>query len=248
MTLIQRRTLYISFFLIFFVVTPLLLAYSSGYRFNLKKKKIYETGSLLIETIPTASQVTLEGTPLTTVTPVILNTLKEGFYHIEISKPGFTVWRKSMYIDAKFTTFVKGVRLFPVSIIPLEFTPAKTILARTDLFVPKALSPNSQESLLIQRLELWVSTVTSDNKPRNIFLTRFSTHIKKAMYLDDTNILVLAGNTFYNVERDSRDVRNITELYTSKDPILDFGYESNKVYYTVQNPQGTRVYYFDITK
>lgn len=248
MTLIQRRLLYLSFFALFFVLAPILIAYSSGYRFSFRKNQIYETGSLSVESIPSSADVWLDGQNLQQTTPLILNNLKERFYAIEVKKQGFTTWRKNIFVSAKLTSFVGGVRLFPTPITPIEFTPAKTILARRDLFQPNGLSPNRNETLVIQGLELWVAPTVAVTTPSNLFLTRFSRPIRKAIYLDGNNILALVDNIFLNIERDSRDTRVITEVYVSPKDIIDFGYENGKVYFTTQEQSATKVYYFDIEK
>lgn len=244
MTLGQRRILYLTFFLIFFIFTPIILAYSSGYRINIKKKKVYETGSIVIDSEPREAQVAIDGAEIKDLTPAIINDLKEGYYGIEISKPGFTAWRKRLFVSAKLTTFVEGARLFPLAVSVSEVIPAKTILARNGFFAPKPLSPNKKEILITEGLELWI-----ERAEEKTFLTRFSRDIKKAAFIDENNMLVLVGSEFYNVEKDGRDLRNVTSVYRSPfDNITDFALESATVYFKVKDKNEMKVFYFDLEK
>ena len=52
MTLQKRRILYSFFILLFFILAPILISYSLGYRYNLTKGIIEKTGVIFIKSFP----------------------------------------------------------------------------------------------------------------------------------------------------------------------------------------------------
>ena len=52
-----RRTIYILFIVIFLIAAPLVVLYSEGYRYNLKRGKIQKTGILIISSLPKKADI-----------------------------------------------------------------------------------------------------------------------------------------------------------------------------------------------
>ena len=44
----------------FFIVAPILVAYSEGYRFDFEKMKIVATGGIYVRTFPSADKITID--------------------------------------------------------------------------------------------------------------------------------------------------------------------------------------------
>ena len=57
--LIYRRITYSLFIILFLIVTPLIIFYTQGYRFNFKNQHIQQTGILVISSNPKKADITL---------------------------------------------------------------------------------------------------------------------------------------------------------------------------------------------
>ncbi len=112
MNIRTRRLIAIVFFLIFIIVTPTLILYTAGYRYNIKKQKLNAYGSLVIKTEPSNAQVTVSGLEKDYSTPARINNLNENSYTIDVTKDGYFPWRKTLPVLVQETTFAEDIILF----------------------------------------------------------------------------------------------------------------------------------------
>lgn len=117
-----RRLIYFSFIIIFFIVTPLTLLYTMGYRWNFYKNSLDKIGGLVIRTQPALVNIKINDLKITKKTPWRSNSLLPNLYQISITKPGYQNWQKQLNIRSGETTFAEHIYLFlnpqtPVSII-----------------------------------------------------------------------------------------------------------------------------------
>ncbi len=110
-----RRVIYINAIILFFVASPLLLFYISGYRFDLYQKAVRTTGSIFITTEPEDAEVFLNNDLIDTKTPLRLNHLTPNFYSIRIEKEHFQNYHKKLEVREKETTFLENIILWPES-------------------------------------------------------------------------------------------------------------------------------------
>ncbi|KKQ57547.1 MAG: hypothetical protein US74_C0003G0014 [Parcubacteria group bacterium GW2011_GWA2_38_13] len=111
MKLITKRFLYSFFILLFFIITPVILAFASGYRFNTKMLKFEKTGSLIVESVPKNSNIFINGKLYKTKTPAKINYLLGDAYELEINKNGYFPWKNNIKIVSNLVTFIKTVYL-----------------------------------------------------------------------------------------------------------------------------------------
>lgn len=124
--------LFAIFVLIFAVAAPLLLLYTSGYRYDFKKRKIVKTGNILIDSLPNGATIYLNGEvqkprfhlsifpykeilgwqKLGGTTPAIITNLTPNEYLIEVKRPNYQTWTKKLSVHGGLTTFAKKVLLF----------------------------------------------------------------------------------------------------------------------------------------
>lgn len=119
-----RRTITIAFFLFFFIVSPLLLLYASGYRYDFKRGTLLRTGNIFIEATDVKdATVYIDNKPYSELLnkKLFLKNLTPGDYTIRIEKEGYTTWEKKLRVDGTLTTFLKDVVLFLTS-KPVEIT------------------------------------------------------------------------------------------------------------------------------
>ncbi|MCB9802708.1 PEGA domain-containing protein [Candidatus Nomurabacteria bacterium] len=112
MSIILRRLTYLSFFLAFIIVAPLLIFYSLGYRYNFDKHLIEKNGAFFVKSYPRNSNIFIDGEKTKFKTPAQVTNVKTGTHLVEIKKEGFDTWQKNLNIIAGETTFIEDVTLF----------------------------------------------------------------------------------------------------------------------------------------
>lgn len=138
----HRRAFLAFFILAFLVLAPAVIFYTSGYRWNAKKGMIERNGTLILDTQPPDASISLNGEMIPERTPVTLQNVAPGTYHIKLERDGYTSWEKTLDVRPERVTFVNDVWLWPrVSPVLRHEANAHTL----------AVSPNG-------RLIAWVET------------------------------------------------------------------------------------------
>ncbi len=112
MTLHLRRLIFYILALLFLVVTPLLLAYTAGYRWSFTQKRLVTTGALSVETYPDNASIQIGMRNYAEHTPALISNLLPGTYDITISKTGYYPWHKNLTVQNGKTTFAHEIVLF----------------------------------------------------------------------------------------------------------------------------------------
>jgi len=110
-----RRIITAAFFLTFFILGPILLLYSSGFRIDYKRGKVVRTGNIFIEAKDlTLAKVLLDGVPYKEplTKKVFINNLIPGDYDIAVEKEDRYTWEKKVHVNAGLTTFILDIQLF----------------------------------------------------------------------------------------------------------------------------------------
>jgi hypothetical protein len=127
----NRRVLFTFLSAVILIVgTIFAIQYAKGTR-PTTSGEIRETGLLVVNSFPTAAQVYING-KLTTATDTTLN-LDPGTYDIEISKDGYTTWKKTLEVEKSLVTQTNAV-LFPtaLNLSPLTYTGAENFSPSPD--------------------------------------------------------------------------------------------------------------------
>ena len=138
MTLGQRRIIYLIFILIFLLITPFLILYTAGYRFNPKKNKIEKVGILFLTSKQREISIFLNNElyPKKLSKELYIKNLLPGEYEIKAEKKGYYPWKKKIIIQPEKTTFLRNIHLFkknlPINLLNNEiefitFSPPKGI-------------------------------------------------------------------------------------------------------------------------
>ncbi|MFA6422006.1 MAG: PEGA domain-containing protein [Candidatus Buchananbacteria bacterium] len=113
MKLIYRRITYSIFILIFLIATPLILLYTSGYRYNFEKGRVQKTGILILSTVPRKAEISLNGKVVENkTTPAEIKNVLPGDYEITINKEGYHPWNKKLPVYENSTTFAEKIILW----------------------------------------------------------------------------------------------------------------------------------------
>jgi hypothetical protein len=116
-----RRAIMACLIISFFVLAPLVVLYTMGYRFDFTTRSIKTTGVLNIDTLPKRATVKINNVVLDDTMPIKLFNRAPGTYMVEISADGHHTWKKDIRIESNQTTYIKGLTLF-VKTTPTEIT------------------------------------------------------------------------------------------------------------------------------
>lgn len=127
-----RKTSVAVMLFIFIVVAPFLIAYATGYRFNLDKLSFFETGGIFIHndlanTHVFVDDTLVESTGLLSKNALVQNLSAERSYTVRVEKDGYRTWNKTLYVYPNLVTEGRPL-LLPVDI---PFETIKPTLATT---------------------------------------------------------------------------------------------------------------------
>lgn len=116
----KRRVIFYSFFLIFIIVTPLLILYARGFYFLWGSKVFIKTGGVFLKSSNENSLKISVGDNLVKETSflskgAIVSPLNPGEYKIRVEKDGFSPWEKKMKVREETMTEVRNILLIPDS-------------------------------------------------------------------------------------------------------------------------------------
>lgn len=77
----------------FFILTPLIVAYSLGYKFDVHSHRLQKTGALNVKANPQEVKVYLDGIPMGDSTPFIRRNLLPGTYRLALERQGYYPYR-----------------------------------------------------------------------------------------------------------------------------------------------------------
>lgn len=114
---------------LFFVITPIIIGYSLGYRIDFEQKKIVATGGIYIRALPSPADVYIDS-KLVEKTNIITNSaftqnLFPKSHVVLIKKDGYYDYQKTLEVKEKEVTKLEHITLFKKN-IPFEILTDKT--------------------------------------------------------------------------------------------------------------------------
>ena len=103
---------YGTFFLLFFILTPIFIFHALGYRYDFNTKVIEKNGAFYIKSYPRAAEIYIDNEKMGRKTPTQITNIKPGTRNIKVQKDGYVPWSKELNIYPGETTFVEDVVLF----------------------------------------------------------------------------------------------------------------------------------------
>ena len=104
----------------FFVVAPILVAYSEGYRFDFEKMKIVATGGIYVRTFPSADKITIDGNisekPGIFLNWIFVQSLLPKNHTVSIKKNGYYDYFKTLPVEENQVTKLENVLLIKKAI------------------------------------------------------------------------------------------------------------------------------------
>lgn len=130
-----RRALLITFITLFFVICPILIMYTTGYRYDWQNGLLKETGVISIDVLPTKAEAYLNGLAVKKSIPIRLKNLTPQKYNLKLSLAGYYDWEKEVEVKNRQTIYIKEISL-------LKKPEPKFLLAGTINYI--SLSDNGQ--------------------------------------------------------------------------------------------------------
>lgn len=109
----HRKILPWLFTIIFLMIAPAVIFYTSGYRWNAKKNILERNGTLILDTSPQGAAVKLNGQQIPETTSITLQNMTPGSYNIELNLQDYHPWTKTLWIDPERVTFASEIILWP---------------------------------------------------------------------------------------------------------------------------------------
>ena len=98
---------------IFFIGLPFILSFALGYKFNQHSFKFVKTGLIALKTHPAGASVSLNHRWLEEKTPLTINELLPGTYHLEIRLEKYYPWSGQVKVEEDKVTRLEKIILFP---------------------------------------------------------------------------------------------------------------------------------------
>lgn len=118
----MRLAIMIFLIVLFFTISPLVILYTAGYRYDISTGKIQETGVISIDIEPEDATVKLNGVTIHKRMPIRLANRAPGWYKLTIEKDGYHTLEKDIEVTSKQTTYIRDVPLFkhalPLAVFP----------------------------------------------------------------------------------------------------------------------------------
>lgn len=112
MTLFQRRILALIFIFGFAFLTPAVIFYAAGYRYNFKQKRVEQLGLLHVTTEPNNTKLLLNSQTYDIDRELVLKSLRPGEVNVVIQKDDYHPWTKELEIESGKSTFIRDLVLF----------------------------------------------------------------------------------------------------------------------------------------
>lgn len=106
-----RHAVLIAFFVMFFVITPIAIGYTAGYRYDWRNGLLKETGALSVDVDPASATVYLDEIKVDSRMPVRLKNLTPRKYTVRITADGYFDWVKEVEVKNMQTAYIKEIGL-----------------------------------------------------------------------------------------------------------------------------------------
>lgn len=106
-----RLAMLIIFIIAFFVISPVIIMYTAGYRYDWQNGLLKETGAISVDIEPKDATVYLNGIKLQDKMPIRLNNIAPAKYSLRITKPEYFDWVNEIEVKNKQTNYTKEISL-----------------------------------------------------------------------------------------------------------------------------------------
>jgi hypothetical protein len=142
-----RRMIMSFFILCFFIISPLIIFYTAGYRYDFVTRQIKQTGVISIDVKPQNANVYLNGVLINQKIPIRLPNRAPGTYQLKIESSGYQTWEKEISVESKQTYYIRGVSLFKQSL------PVELFDFNQQNIIASSISPFGDYTILLKKID-----------------------------------------------------------------------------------------------
>ncbi len=106
-----RLSILLTFIGLFLLLTPIILFYTVGYRYDWKNGLLKETGAISIEVSPATTTIYINNQKINDQSPVRLSTVSPNRYTVRLALPGYYDWTKEISVRNQQTVYLKDIHL-----------------------------------------------------------------------------------------------------------------------------------------
>jgi hypothetical protein len=132
---------------LFLILSPIIILYTAGYRFDVFTRQVKQTGVLSIDIEPRDANVYVNGIKMTKRLPMRLSNLTPGSYIVRFESPGYHEWEKSIVTRSNQTVYIRDLILFKKTLPTLQLS------ANRDNVVDLTFSSTGKYALLTKKLD-----------------------------------------------------------------------------------------------
>lgn len=129
--------------LLFLIISPIVILYTIGYRYDFASHTVRQTGAISIEVEPKNAQVYINDIYFNEKMPIELTNRTPGIYSVRLEQEGYKTWEKDITVESNGTTYIRNISLIKDEI------PAK-VLIRSELSSVHG-TPSSKSILSLQK-------------------------------------------------------------------------------------------------
>jgi len=107
-----RRLTYISFFALFFILTPIFIFLALGYRYNFDTQQLQKNGAFYVKSFPRGAEIFIDNEKYRSKTPTQVTGLAPDTYTLNVTKSGYLPWSKKLPVYSGQTTFAEDIVLW----------------------------------------------------------------------------------------------------------------------------------------
>jgi len=107
----KRKILLTVFIICFFITSPLIIAHTTGYRYDWREGLIKETGAISIEVLPKNADVYINNQKIKDRMPLRLSNITPNKYNLRITAENYYDWYKEIEVKNKQTVYIKEIEL-----------------------------------------------------------------------------------------------------------------------------------------
>jgi hypothetical protein len=112
MKLWKRRVILVLSIILFLILSPSIILYSSGYRLNFENLSFKKVGMIIIESKPRDVNVWLNNRVIAKKTPHKISNLTPKYYNLKLEKEGYQTWSKFLPVESQSVTRISNILLF----------------------------------------------------------------------------------------------------------------------------------------
>ncbi len=217
---LKRAVVFYISVLLFFIILPILLSYSLGYRIDYRALKVYKTGIIFINSKPAGASIYINGTLYTNVTPAQIEELKPGVYKVRVKREGFYPWEEDLVVRPNMVTKADSIILFPVMQEMNEIInqPAMDFAVSDKGYIyylaEAGLYRSDTDGYDLRKLSAY------SNWPKKIIKKKFSPDGDKILCFNEKEIMVIYLNLDKAEIKDGQSAR-VENIFTAEEPIVD---------------------------